>query len=104
MQNRGEVEMVLLDASSIYDLDGTGLQALQEVIEAVRKAGHTFYISGALGPVRDRLFRAGLSEVIGEKNQFLNIHQAVECYRADDGSELWRQAALQNNEGPEKDK
>ncbi|MBR9921377.1 MAG: solute carrier 26 family protein [Bacteroidetes bacterium] len=97
VRNRKNLKMVLLDASSIYDLDGTGMDALTEVVESIRKEGITFYISGVLGPVRDRLFRSGLMENIGELSQFLNVHRAVQAYKASDKKDLWVDAALQTN-------
>lgn len=91
------LELVVLDASSMYDLDSTGIDALIEVIETIRKEGKTFFVSGALGPVRDRLHESELSKLIGPQNQFLNVHQAVQYFRTSDKEAFWKNAAIQTN-------
>jgi SulP family sulfate permease len=68
---------VILDASSIYDIDSSGLTILDEILIQLRDADIRFMIAGAIGPLRDRLFRAGMMDQIGAANQFMHVHDAM---------------------------
>lgn len=97
------LKLFILDASSIHDIDTTGAEALNEVISALRDRDIQFFISGAVGPARDGLTRHGLMQTIGERNQFIAIHDAVDYYHTnseDTGS--WTPDALQTNEPPKR--
>ncbi len=97
-QRRGKVKLFILDASSILDIDSSGLHILEEVIDYLRKEGILFYVSGVIGPVRDLFFKTGLSEKIGRDQQFMYIHDAVESYhqREDKDSAGGSPGALQH--------
>lgn len=99
------LKLFILDASSIHDIDTTGAEALSEVIAVLKSRQIRFFISGVVGPARDALTRHGLMKTIGERNQFIQIHDAVEYYHtaAEDESSSWTSDALQTNE-PRKSK
>lgn len=98
------LQLFILDASSIHDIDTTGAEALGEVIEILQGRNIRFFISGVVGPARDALSRHGLMQVIGERNQFIQIHDAVEYYHtaADAADSSWTPDALQTNEPKKK--
>jgi SulP family sulfate permease len=73
----GQVKYLILDASNIHDIDSSGAHAMKEVVDELRKKGVEVYLSGAIGPVRDMLFKSGLMEKIGWDNHFLRVHDAV---------------------------
>lgn len=90
---------LILDASSIHDIDSSGLNALKEIDAYLKSKQITFYIAGIIGPVRDRLYRAGLMELIGKENQFMYVPDAVACYlnRQENQQDRWTEKAIQTN-------
>lgn len=73
-----EVCRVLLDASSINDLDSSAEQALREAVRRLRANGKDLYLANVKGPVREVMKRAGLWGELGEDHIFLDIHSAVQ--------------------------
>ena len=102
-QREGEMEVLILDASSILTVDSTGIHAMEEVVHFLKSKGIDFYISGALGLVRDRFTKAGLMRQIGPENQFMIIQDAVNAFdsRDDDSIDIWTSLAVQSNEEEE---
>ena len=101
VENKTIPQLFILDASSIHSLDSTGLHALKEVYKFLNQKDIKFYISGMVGPVRDKIAQAGMIELIGEKSQFLNIDQAIIHFKSlSNGMEKgWTRDALQSNFG-----
>ncbi len=91
----------VLDASSIHDIDSTGLHTLEEVCDFLKERDIQFYVSGIIGPVRDSLHQAGLMDKIGKANQFMYIHETVESHykRQDNQADNWKAEAVQTNYG-----
>jgi SulP family sulfate permease len=91
-------KMVLLDASSIHDMDSTGSHTLEEMQKYLNNKGIIFYISGMIGPVRDFATKCGIIERIGEQKYFLNIHEGVTHFKnMQEGlGEKWTPDALQS--------
>ena len=97
LEDKGkELQLFILDASSIYDIDSQGVQALHNAIQYIRQKGILFYISGTMGPLRDMLYRSKLMNEIGKENQFMTIHDAVNHYS--DNADSWSVKVLQTNE------
>lgn len=99
VEAESELQFFLLDASNIHDIDSTGVHALEEVLNVLNKRNIPFNISGLRGPVRDRIAKEGLMERLGEKNLYLEIHQAItdlQCADSDVGKG-WLRDALQSN-------
>lgn len=89
----------ILDASSIHDMDSTGLNTFEEISDFLHERGVQFYVSSIIGPVRDKLYQADLMDKIGKENQFMYIHQAVESYhkRKQNRADNWKAEAVQTN-------
>lgn len=96
-ENLDGLEMVLLDASNINSVDSTGVHALEAIHRYLNKKNVTFLISGVVGPVRDSLAKTGFMKKLGEKNQFLDVHQAMACYTNNESTK-WHPDAIQSNE------
>lgn len=94
--NPDHIEVFVLDASSILDIDSSGLDALEEVHQFLRSRNITFYITGVLGPVRDRMRQANLLARIGIYNHFLDIGEALDFHQSDN-DEGWSPNAVQSN-------
>ena len=89
---------LILDATGINDIDSSGLHALEETSLFLKKNGIIFYIAGLIGPVRDRLYKAGLMEKIGKERQFMYVQDAVDYYlNKESKDEGWIDMVTQTN-------
>jgi sulfate permease, SulP family len=73
---------VIFDAEAMTHVDATGLAALDELRDALRKEGVTFAVARAKSPLRRRLDEAGLTARIGEESFYPTVRAAVENARA----------------------
>jgi SulP family sulfate permease len=73
-------EWILIDAESIHDLDTTAVQGLEELIEDLHDAGITLAFARLRNAVREIMTSAGLIEVIGEENIYLEIDDGVRAF------------------------
>lgn len=90
VRNRGEeLKLVILDASAIHEIDSSGIQALQKLVEELREHQIDLYLAGVIGPVRDRLKLSGALQKVGKDNFFFDVAEAVDyhCQQDDTGSE-----------------
>ena len=68
--------VLVLDASGINDLDATGADMLDQVIEELEGRGVEFHVADVKGPVRDVLRRAGIWHKLGDRVH-ATTHDAV---------------------------
>ena len=86
---------VVLDAESINSIDSTGVIMLQQVIENLKQQDVDFYITNAIGPVRDTFKSSELNDYMTEKTMFSTISDAITYI--DKGFNVNAQQALQTN-------
>lgn len=91
-------KLLILDASSIHDMDSTGIYEFKRLLKELDKHHIQFYISGVIGPVRDALSRNNLTQRIGPRCQFLTIASAVDNYHSDPKQDMWSSHAIQSND------
>ncbi len=101
LETNRNLKYFYLDARSIHDIDSSGLQALKESYRLLQREGIQLCICGAIGPVRDILFKSGFTEEIGKENHFMYIHNALRFHqkimeKTTDNIE-WSPDALQTN-------
>jgi SulP family sulfate permease len=72
---------LLLDTSSIVNIDSSGLQAVRDLHNWCISRGIQICFCGTIGPVRDSFRRAGLRKLIGYKHLYLHPKEAVEGER-----------------------
>lgn len=91
--------LFILDASSILDIDSSGLHAIEEVYNHFKERNIQFFIAGVLGPVRDAFKRYELIEKVGLTNHFMYVSDALEYYRQEKSGQqaLWTNNAIQHN-------
>ena len=82
----GLVHAVVVDASSINDLDTTAAQILLEVNEILEERGVELHFAGAKSPVEKVLKRTGILEMLGEDRFHLSPHRAVRLILAEKGT------------------
>jgi len=73
---------VLLDAESIHDIDTTAVEGLEELIEDLRDEGITIVFSRLRNAVRTIMDAAGLIDMIGEENIYLEVDDGVTAFLA----------------------
>ncbi|THH37541.1 SulP family inorganic anion transporter [Neolewinella litorea] len=97
-EERGkQLRAVVVDAHTINDLDTTGLHALEQLYEGLHSRGIALYLSGAIGPVRDFLFRSGLMERMGAEAHFLSIQDAIRYHHDRGEPRDWSRPAVQHD-------
>lgn len=72
------LKAVIFDAEAVSSVDSTAIRALQKLINGLEQQGVQFYISNAIGPVRDTLFNSALKEYFTPQTLFATIHDAVD--------------------------
>ncbi|MEO1434059.1 MAG: solute carrier family 26 protein [Bacteroidota bacterium] len=95
-----ELQAVILDTAPIYDIDNSGLTALESIYSFLKSKQIRFILTGATGPLRDKLYRANLTDLIGKHNQFLAIQDAIAFLETKDAG--WSDRALQTDLKPKK--
>jgi SulP family sulfate permease len=76
-QQERPVKAVIVDGSSINDLDTTAIEELISIAERLAEDGIELHLTGLIGPVRETVRRSPLHSVLGEEQFHLNPHQAV---------------------------
>jgi SulP family sulfate permease len=71
------IRAVVIDASTINDLDTTAASVLASVIETLKDRGVQMYFGGVKGRVRDVMNRYGIIKLLGEDHLYLSPHRAV---------------------------
>lgn len=75
-----ELKLIILNCESISRIDSSAIHLLKDLILEYREVGIEVYLTGVIGPVRDKMKRGGLSEFIGQDHFFLRVHDAVKFY------------------------
>ncbi|PHI20499.1 sodium-independent anion transporter [Lewinellaceae bacterium SD302] len=92
-----DLALLIIDAHTIHNLDTSGAFALNGVIDFLEKRGGELYLAGAIGPVRDQLYRFGIMDRIGSNNQFLSIQSALDHYqKVSTAEDDWERPAVQH--------
>lgn len=91
-----EIEKIILDAGPISNLDATAAQGLKDLLSHLSKQNIEFLICDLIGPVRDTLYQSGLIDLIGKKNIFLCLEDAIE-FAVENKASMYDEYALQSN-------
>lgn len=84
LKEHQHLKRIILDASSIANIDSSGAHTLKIVIEEVHAKGIAFCIAEAIGPVRDVLYKTDLMELIGKENHFMHVRDAIDYFEGND--------------------
>ncbi len=77
------VRAVVIDGTSINQLDSSADSALREIHEEYRQRGVALYIAGAKGPVADVMHLSGLYDRMGAGHFVFEVADAVEAIERD---------------------
>jgi SulP family sulfate permease len=72
------LKAVVIDASSINQLDSSADAALHELYDDYQRRGIKLSFAHVKGPVRDVMQRSGLYQKLGEGRFFFQVHEAVQ--------------------------
>jgi SulP family sulfate permease len=76
-QEGRDISVVIIDGTSINDLDTTAVEALHSVSETLEDRGIELYFTGLIGPVREVVVRSGLRDTLGDDHFHMDPHEAV---------------------------
>ncbi len=89
---------VILNATSIINIDTTGIKVLNQLIDYYASKNITLVFTHLRGPVRDLFEKCGITQRVGPRNNYLRIKDAIEGHFFDNGlGTLSRQYASQRN-------
>ncbi len=74
LENHPNTKSLVLDMSSVSNIDSTGIQEFKILMSYLQKKDIALHISGPKGPLRDRMNVEGIFQSIGKSN----IHQSIE--------------------------
>ena len=75
---RPDIKSVLLISSGINEIDATGIEVLETLLEELGEANVELYLSDIKGPVSDRLKAAGFAPEFLDNHVFLSAHRAIQ--------------------------
>jgi high affinity sulfate transporter 1 len=73
----GPVHCVVFDAEAVTHVDATGLAALSDLHEALRRSGVVLAVAKAKTPLMERLEEAGFTAELGEEHFYPTVRAAV---------------------------
>ena len=76
---------VLIDLGATADFDITTLDLMDTLVRDLQDRSIDVMLAQVKGPVRDRMRRSGLMDLVGEERVYLSVEAAVEAYRTRSG-------------------
>lgn len=96
LKKRGDkLRCFVLDASSITDIDSTGMHIMEQLVKDLRDRNIAFKVASVRGPVRDKLKRSGIIEHIGHEHFYLDVADAADACKGIEKQQKF--TALQSN-------
>ncbi|TVR77035.1 MAG: sulfate permease [Chitinophagaceae bacterium] len=77
IKNNADVEYVVLDAAGINHVDSTAFEMLEKVTAKLKEQGIILVITSLIGPVSDRMEKAGFIDFMGEENFYREVYEAI---------------------------
>ncbi len=75
---KSDIKAVIIDASSVNDLDTTAIQALYAVVDILERRNVDLYFTGVHGAVVGLVQKSGLIEKLGQDHFLLSPFRAVQ--------------------------
>jgi len=95
-QRSEPLHTILLDMESINSIDTSALRILEQIIQEMKLEKIDILLAEVKGPVRDKLFKSGLIQKLGDHHVFVTIHDAVRHATGMEGHHL-PDVAMQTN-------
>ncbi|WP_422360259.1 SulP family inorganic anion transporter [Reichenbachiella sp.] len=74
IKEKPTMKKFILDAQSMIDIDSSGIDGIEDIVNHLNECGIEFHMVSIIGPVRDKLYRTGLIDQIGKES----IHDCIE--------------------------
>ena len=100
-QRKDPIHTIIIDMESINTIDSSAIEIFSDLIGDFSKENIALLLSEVKGPVRDKLYKSGLTQKIGEQNFFVTNEDAFN-YISGVKSEYSPGIALQTNETNDK--
>ncbi|MBT8206185.1 MAG: sulfate permease [Eudoraea sp.] len=97
-----ELKGVILNAEAINYMDSTATRMLVKTVTKLKERGLDFYITGAIGPIRDIVFSSDIIEVVPKTHLFVRIMEAVAYHDQQESPSPMREKVVQQRKGPGK--
>lgn len=81
-----KLRLIIIDAQAMNNIDSTGLNKLEVLVNKYNEKGIFVYLTAIKGPVRDAFSKCGFFQNFGLENCFMNIQEAINCYKEGDFS------------------
>lgn len=78
-RREGLLEAVIFNAEAINSVDTSAITMLLQVMEGLKQQDIRFYITNAIGPVRDEFMQSSLKDYLNEETMFPTIQDAI-CF------------------------
>lgn len=78
------LELIVLDGSAMTDIDSTGVDVLNSLVDDLYSKGIKIYMAGVHGPVRDKLQISGISQKMNNECFFFDITEALKYHEEKD--------------------
>ncbi len=72
------IKEIIIDCGPVSHLDATASDGLHDLLNELNQKGVRLVLCDIIGPVRDTMKQTGLTKIIGKKNLFLSLTDAVE--------------------------
>jgi SulP family sulfate permease len=74
------VKVVLVDAEQMNDIDVTGVETLQKVVEDLEQLGAQLWMARVKVRVRETMRKAGLEDIIGKEHFYLSVRAGADAF------------------------
>ena len=78
------LELVVLDGSAMTDIDSTGVDVLNSLVDDLYSKDIKIYMAGVHGPVRDKLQLSGIADKMNNECFFFDITEALKYHEEKD--------------------
>lgn len=73
VKEKPKMKKLILDAQSMIDIDSSGIEGIEDIVNHLNESGIEFHMVSIIGPVRDKLFNTGLINKVGKEH----IHDCI---------------------------
>lgn len=81
-ENSDEIQVIFLDAKSIFQIDSSGIDTLNAILEYLRDKDIELHICGGMARFRHQLSKSGFTKNLGQNRIHISVHKAVTQYQS----------------------
>ncbi|WP_420319039.1 SulP family inorganic anion transporter [Ekhidna sp.] len=96
IREEDHIKEIIIDAGPVSHMDATAAEGLHDILNALNEKGVRLVICDIIGPVRDTMKQTGLTKIIGKKNLFLSLNEALENALTN-AKDPYKKVTLQSN-------